>query len=97
MSWKVLVILNHTEPYFFHRDEDGNFEDYLAIFDHFNDPRKYPFCKYAEMGYCGNANGNPLPFQSTQPGKEIYLWFKTNDKNEGVGFVVGYKEVGMYC
>ena len=45
--------------------------------------------------YCGNSNGN-VNFTSTEAGKEIHLWFVTNDKDEGVGFVFGYKEVGMY-
>ena len=56
--------------------------DYLALLDENFDPEKE---------YCGNANGNPITYNSTEPGS-LYLQFKTDGENRGVGFILGYKE-----
>ena len=47
-----------------------------------------------EQKYCGN--GIPPNYQSKEAGENIYLRFYTDETNEGVGFVLGYKEIGMY-
>ena len=60
--------------------------DYLAVFDGEFEPEKE---------YCGNANGNPITYNSTEKGSSMYLQFKTDEKNRGVGFILGYKEIGM--
>ena len=46
--------------------------------------------------YCGNSDGIRPNFTSTEAGKDIYLWLKTDDKVQGCGFVLSYKEVGKY-
>ena len=60
--------------------------DYLALLDKDKD-----FEPIKE--YCGNANGIPITYNSTEPGS-LYLQFKTDGENRGVGFILGYKEIG---